>query len=81
MLYRPWRAEDKAHSVQMIFRDHAMSDQIGFHYQRYQADQAVDDFLGKIDAIGRATTANAGHRPTLGQHHSRRRKLLGVLPQ
>ena len=61
----PVVAEDKAHNVQMIFRDHAMSDQIGFHYQRDQADQAVDDFLGKIEAIGRATTANAGHRPTL----------------
>ena len=65
MLYRPWRVEEKGHSMQMIFRDHAMSDQIGFHYQRYQAGQAVDDFLGKIDAIGRATTANADQRPTL----------------
>ena len=25
----------------------------------------MDDFLGKIDAIGRATTANADQRPTL----------------
>jgi len=30
MLYRPWRVEEKGHSLQMIFRDHAMSDQIGF---------------------------------------------------
>ena len=37
MLYRPWRVEEKGHSMQIIFRDHAMSDQIGFHYQRYQA--------------------------------------------
>ncbi|MBI2825327.1 MAG: alpha-amylase/alpha-mannosidase [Planctomycetia bacterium] len=65
MLYRPWRVEDKGQSLQIIFRDHAMSDQIGFHYQRYLAEQAVDDFLGKIEAIGRATTANAEHRPTL----------------
>ena len=65
MLYRPWHVEDKGHSVQMIFRDHAMSDQIGFHYQRYQAEQAVDDFLGKIEAIGGATRGNAGQRPTL----------------
>jgi alpha-amylase/alpha-mannosidase (GH57 family) len=65
MLYRPWRVEEKGHSLQMIFRDHAMSDQIGFHYQRYQAQHAVDDFLGKVEAIGRATSGNAGHRPTL----------------
>ena len=65
MLYRPWRVEERGKSVQMIFRDHAMSDQIGFHYQRYEAGAAVDDFLHKIEAIGRATTGNAGHRPTL----------------
>ena len=65
MLYRPWRVEEKGQSVQIVFRDHAMSDQIGFHYQRYQAQHAVDDFIGKLEAIGRATGANAGHRPTL----------------
>jgi alpha-amylase/alpha-mannosidase (GH57 family) len=65
MLYRPWRVEEKGQSVQIIFRDHAMSDQIGFHYQRYEPQHAVDDFIGKLEAIGHATKANVGHRPTL----------------
>ena len=65
MLYRPWRVEEKGKSLQIVFRDHAMSDQIGFHYQRFQAAHAVDDFLGKLEAIGRATSGNAGHRPSL----------------
>ncbi|NLY02622.1 MAG: alpha-amylase/alpha-mannosidase [Rhodopirellula sp.] len=65
MLYRPWRVEEGGRQLQMVFRDHAMSDQIGFHYQRYLADHAVDDFVGKIEAIGRATRGNAGHRPSL----------------
>jgi alpha-amylase/alpha-mannosidase (GH57 family) len=65
MLYRPWRVEDKGQSLQMIFRDHAMSDQIGFHYQRFQPQHAADDFLAKLEGIGRATSAHAGHRPTL----------------
>lgn len=65
MLYRPWHVEEKGQSLQIVFRDHAMSDQIGFHYQRYQANHAVDDFLGKLEAIGRATGNNAGHRPSL----------------
>jgi alpha-amylase/alpha-mannosidase (GH57 family) len=65
MLYRPWRVEDKGRSIQIIFRDHAMSDQIGFHYQGTSAEHAVNDFLGKLEAIGRATTANASQRPTL----------------
>lgn len=65
MLYRPWRVEHQGKSLQIIFRDHAMSDQIGFHYQRYQAEHAVNDFLGKLEGIGQATRGNAGHRPTL----------------
>jgi len=65
MLYRPWRVEHQGKSLQMVFRDHAMSDQIGFHYQRYLAEHAVNDFLGKLEAIGKATRGNAGHRPTL----------------
>ncbi|MBN1909047.1 MAG: hypothetical protein JW818_04850 [Pirellulales bacterium] len=58
MLYRPWRAEHRGKHVQMVFRDHAMSDQIGFHYQRYTADHAVDDLLGKVQAIAKATTGS-----------------------
>ncbi len=65
MLYRPWRVEQEGRQLQIVFRDHAMSDQIGFHYQRYPAEDAVDDFFGKVEAIGRATAGNAGHRPTL----------------
>ncbi len=65
MLYRPWRVEEAGRQVQVVFRDHAMSDQIGFHYQRYQAEHAVNDFLSKLEAIGNATGRNAGHRPTL----------------
>jgi len=65
MLYRPWRVEEQGRQLQIIFRDHAMSDQIGFHYQRYAPEHAVADFLGKLEAIGRATGGNAGRRPTL----------------
>lgn len=65
MLYRPWRVSDKGKQLQIIFRDHAMSDQIGFHYQRFDADHAADDFIGKLQAIGNATGGNAGHRPSL----------------
>lgn len=65
MLYRPWRVEEQGSQLQIVFRDHAMSDQIGFHYQRYAAEDAVDDFFGKIEAIGNATAGNNGQRPSL----------------
>lgn len=65
MLYRPWRVEENGRQLQILFRDHAMSDLIGFHYQRYTAEHATNDFLAKIEAIGRATAGNAGRRPTM----------------
>jgi alpha-amylase/alpha-mannosidase (GH57 family) len=65
MLYRPWRVDEQGKTLQIVFRDHAMSDQIGFHYQRYSPEQAVADFVGKLEAIGNATGGNVGHRPTL----------------
>jgi hypothetical protein len=47
------------YAVNMIFRDHALSDLIGFEYQRMDAQHAADDFLGKMAGIGQAT-AHAG---------------------
>jgi len=65
MLYRPWVAEHRGSQVQIVFRDHAMSDQIGFHYQSYRPEHAVDDFLGKVEAIGRSAGNQPGGRPAL----------------
>ena len=55
MLYRPWRVDEQGKTLQLVFRDHAMSDQIGFHYHRYSPEHAVNDFIGKLEAIGNAT--------------------------
>jgi alpha-amylase/alpha-mannosidase (GH57 family) len=65
LLYAPWRVEEAGQSLQMIFRDHAISDQIGFHFQRYPADEAARSLLGTLEAIGRATEAHAARRPAL----------------
>jgi alpha-amylase/alpha-mannosidase (GH57 family) len=64
-LYRPWLVEENGNSLQMIFRDHALSDQIGFHYQRYAAEQAADDLIGKLEAIRGAATAGSNQPPWL----------------
>ncbi len=55
LLYRPWRVANGPYTLDMVFRDHALSDLIGFEYQRQEARQAVDDFVGKLLGIGRAT--------------------------
>lgn len=63
MLYRPWRVEEQGRQLQMVFRDHALSDLIGFQYQRADATHAVQDFMGKLDGIRQAVEPQNQGRP------------------
>ena len=65
MLYRPWRVEEQGCQLQMVFRDHGLSDLIGFHYQRSDPVRAAQDLLGRTEAIGRAVESNNASRPAL----------------
>ena len=58
LLYRPWRVSEAGSELSIIFRDHALSDQVGFHYQRSPGPAAANDFLGKLHAIGDACRQN-----------------------
>jgi alpha-amylase/alpha-mannosidase (GH57 family) len=58
LLYRPWKVHESGHELAIVFRDHALSDQIGFHYQRSSGHAAAADFLGKLHAIGDACRHN-----------------------
>ncbi len=53
-LYRAWKVREGESELAIVFRDHSMSDQIGFHYQRSPGPVAAADFLGKVLAIGEA---------------------------
>jgi alpha-amylase/alpha-mannosidase (GH57 family) len=65
LLYRPWQVEEQGQQLQMVFRDHGLSDLIGFHYQRSQPAHAASDLLGRVEAIGRSVGERVGNRPTL----------------
>ncbi len=47
-LYRPYRWKQQDHEIRVIFRDHFLSDLIGFVYSRMDAREAAQDFLGRI---------------------------------
>ncbi len=50
-LYRPyWVGKDDAR-VAVVFRDKVLSDNIGFVYQRWPAEKAVDDFVARLMRI------------------------------
>ena len=46
-LYRPWEIE----GVRILFREHPLSDKIGFTYQHWDAERAAEDFIVSLDAI------------------------------
>ena len=58
LLYRAWKVHEAGHELAIVFRDHSMSDQVGFHYQRSPGPVAAADFLGKVRAIGDACRHN-----------------------
>jgi alpha-amylase/alpha-mannosidase (GH57 family) len=65
-LYRPYVATPDGASVHVLFRDHQLSDLIGFAYQSWDADAAVADFLAKVRAAGRRfAETQSGEAPVI----------------
>ncbi|HEY7191132.1 MAG TPA: glycoside hydrolase family 57 protein [Vicinamibacterales bacterium] len=52
LLYRPYRVGAGGSSVACGFRDHALSDLIGFTYASWPAERAADDFVRKLADAG-----------------------------
>ena len=50
LLYRPWICENQGSRLNMIFRDHHLSDLVGFQYQGWDGESAADDFLMQVQA-------------------------------
>ncbi|MGD8979763.1 MAG: glycoside hydrolase family 57 protein, partial [candidate division WOR-3 bacterium] len=47
LLYKPWKYKD----ISMIFRDHVISDLIGFTYYNWDQGEAANDFVDRIKRI------------------------------
>jgi alpha-amylase/alpha-mannosidase (GH57 family) len=55
LLYRPYKVREGSAELSIVFRDHALSDLIGFHYQRSEASAAVEHFVRCLHGINEAT--------------------------
>jgi len=64
-LYRPYWVGLSGLSVSCGFRDHTMSDLIGFSYASWPADAAADDFLRRLVEAGARYTARTGQEGTV----------------
>ena len=51
-LYRPWRVQMGAAGITGLFRDHHISDLIGFVYSRMDAKAGAADLHGRLRSIG-----------------------------
>jgi hypothetical protein len=51
-LYRPWRVQTGGSAITGLFRDHHISDLIGFVYSRMDSKAGAADLHGRLRAIG-----------------------------
>jgi len=51
-LYEPYRVPQGGADFAILFRDHYLSDLIGFQYYNQPAEAAAADFVGRLEAIG-----------------------------
>ena len=58
VLYRPHRAG--ANGPIAFFRDHTLSDRIGFHYQSWDSGAAAHDFIERVREAGRRFSVATG---------------------
>src|SRR3954467_4861924 len=59
-LYMPYTVRAGGASVACTFRDHVLSDLIGFTYSSWPAEAAADDFAGRLVEAGRRFAARTG---------------------
>jgi alpha-amylase/alpha-mannosidase (GH57 family) len=64
-LYRPYEAGETDRRVGMLFRDHTLSDLIGFHYASWSPEDAADDFIRRIAEAGDRFGERTGEEATV----------------
>jgi alpha-amylase/alpha-mannosidase (GH57 family) len=58
LLYRPYRLQTSQGDLAIVFRDHTLSDLIGFTYGAMEPKRAATDLVRRLEAIARSLKAN-----------------------
>jgi alpha-amylase/alpha-mannosidase (GH57 family) len=64
-LYAPYVVTAGGARVACAFRDHSLSDRIGFSYAGWAADAAAEDFVARVAEAGRRATRSGGEEPLI----------------
>ena len=59
LLYRPYEVQAGASKIGCLFRDHSLSDLIGFVYAGWDADGAASDFVSRLTEAGRRFSSSS----------------------
>jgi alpha-amylase/alpha-mannosidase (GH57 family) len=59
LLYRPYRLQTDAGDLAIVFRDHRLSDLIGFSYSSLPAQEAATDLIAHLEAIAAQLKADS----------------------
>src|SRR6185436_20684898 len=59
-LYRGWSAKTGAGPIACLFRDHALSDRIGFVYASWDPEHAASDLVHRLVEGGRRFSSTTG---------------------
>ncbi|MDR2395491.1 MAG: hypothetical protein LBD57_02620 [Endomicrobium sp.] len=51
-LFKPFKLNINGKNLDIIFRDHGLSDSIGFVYSKWAPQDAANDFINKVKSIG-----------------------------
>jgi alpha-amylase/alpha-mannosidase (GH57 family) len=65
-LYAPYRLEREGAEIAMVFRDHTLSDLIGFAYQSWNSRDAANDLLRRLRDIRDSPELRQRNAPSLG---------------
>ena len=56
--YKPYNASTDSGDIKMVFRDHHLSDLIGFEYSRWDANDAANNFIHTLQMIYKKIESN-----------------------
>ncbi len=60
-IYRPYSIDVNGGSLDMVFRDHKLSDLIGFDYAKWDPDKAADNLITRLTHIADMVDDPGGH--------------------
>lgn len=60
-LYRPYSIGEGDRSLSIVFRDHVISDLIGFEYSKQEPEAAATELVARLEFIGKKTEIPSDH--------------------